>query len=743
MRLVFILFLSLLSCWAAAQNKGPRETVNLNGVWQFEQTESAFPPENFTRTIPVPGLIHLANPKIEDYDKFFKRPHKSEEKTSHSVYDIDYTPKYSWYKKSIFLPKELEGKEAVLTLLKSQFVTTVIVNGQDFGSYMECYTPVEANITRALKYNSDNEILIRVGDRTWLPEAAAGSTDKEKERYLPGIWDDVSLSFTDKIRINRLLVLPNLKAKKLTVKMQLRNLFPPQIGYGDPKYDSVKINVTVFEKKSGKKVQSKTFAGQSKRGNISLLETTIDIPSPHPWTPDNPFLYTAQTEVWYNSLPSDRKTETFGIRDFTRKGKFFYLNGEKTYLRGTNVTLHRFFEDPDCGNLIWDREWVKKLLIDYPKEMNWNAMRICVGIVPDFWYDLADEYGIMFQNEWLYWQDHGWDEQIRKEYTDWVWSDGNHPSVVIWDAINENWNDFIGNQLIPELMELDPTRIWDSGYMTSEQLTTGLDEMDEPHPYAGFRPWMNTEMYEADPYPLGSLDYRNRVTLNSMESGAVQLVNEYGWIWLWRNGEPAKLTVGTYGYFLGENASPFERRELQAYWLQLETEWLRSVREHAGVLAFCYLANNYGYTGDWFINDIADLEAGPTLTWFKHAFAPAAVFINLTDERYTKITEPHEPGSEFLFSLAGINDHANPVTGHTILKLYNSAGEIVQTQEVPTTLPPNIKKDFSIKLDIPEEPGGYLLVAEFLADGESWPVISRRYLKVGQMSSYNYFTYIP
>ena len=55
-------------------------------------------------------------------------------------------------------------------------------------------------------------------------------------------------------------------------------------------------------------------------------------------------------------------------------------------------------------------------------------------------------------------KNHGWDEQVRKEYTNWVWSDGNHPSIVIWDAINENWDSYIGNTLIPELKELDPTR---------------------------------------------------------------------------------------------------------------------------------------------------------------------------------------------------------------------------------------------------------------------------------------------
>ena len=52
----------------------PRTEISLNGTWDFDQTTAAFPPEKFTRTIPVPGLIHLAEPKIVEYDKFFKRP---------------------------------------------------------------------------------------------------------------------------------------------------------------------------------------------------------------------------------------------------------------------------------------------------------------------------------------------------------------------------------------------------------------------------------------------------------------------------------------------------------------------------------------------------------------------------------------------------------------------------------------------------------------------------------------------
>lgn len=713
----------------------------LNGMWQFEQTEKAFPPDKFTRSIVVPGLIHLAEPEIEEYDKFFKKPDKSKLKTTHSVYNIDYTPMYSWYKKEILVPDTCRGKEAVLTIRKSQYGTRIYVNGHDFGTFMECYTPIQVNIARALRYGKHNEILICVGDRVWLPSQAAGGTDKEKEHYLPGIWDDVFISFSGKIRIDKALLLPVLKEKRVIVKTRLRNFYPAQIRYGDQMLDIVRLNIGIYEKKTKKLVSSKSISGLSKRDNLSVIETSLEIKQAIPWTPVNPFLYEAKLALYIEDTLTDTYIDHFGMRDFTRKGKYFYLNGEKLFLRGSNITLQRFFEDPECNELIWDREWVEKLLVHYPKQMHWNAMRICVGIVPDFWYDIADEHGIMFQNEWLYWQNHGWDSQIEKEYTEWVWSDGNHPSIVIWDGINENWDDYIGNELIPELMALDPTRIWDAGYMTSEQLKNGFDDMDEPHPYEGPRPWIDANKYSTNPYPLGNLDYRNEKNIRSMESGAAQLVNEYGWIWLWRNGEPAKLTVDVYKHYLGQDATPEERRYLQAYWLQLETEWLRSIRQHAGVLSFCYLTNNYGYTGDWFMNDIANLEPAPTLPWFRHAFAPAAVFINLTDERYTKFTEPHDPGTNLFLNLAGINDERKPVKGVSYLKLLDAEGNILQSRKLDMELPPDIRKNYPVVVRLPEQPGGYLLVLEFFRDGHEGPVISRRYIKVGNPESFSFYDF--
>ena len=720
-----------------------RSIISLNGEWDFDQTKTAFPPTKYTRKIPVPGLIHLAKPQIEQYDKLFQKPKKVEKMELRHDFFRDYTPMYSWYRKKLKIDKNLSDKKLFLTIKKSQYVTVVYVNGMLMERSVECYTPIDVNITSAVKFGEENEILIQVGDRAWLPSEAAGSTDKEKIRYLSGIWDDVFISVTGDLKVDKVLFLPSLAKKSVTAKILVRSAYPPQLVEIDPKDDPCRMEFIIKEKKSGKTVATQTIEGPVIRDNRTYFEVNLPVQDPVAWTPENPFLYEGAVRIFNREQLTDSYSVNFGMRDFKANGRMFALNGEKYYLRGSNITLQRFFEDPDCDDLTWNREWVKKMLIDIPKSLDWNAMRICVGVVPSFWYDLCDEYGILLQNEWLYWQVHGWDYQLRQEYTNWVWSDGNHPSIIIWDAINENYNTFVGNVLIPELKQLDPTRIWDAGWMRTEDMGKNK-EMDEPHPYrmASYETLDSLQMdkqFKNRPYNLGSLSAG--VGSRILDAGVPQLVNEYGWIFLWRNGSPSKISINNYNYYLGRNASPEACRNLQAYWLQLETEWLRSERSLAGVLAFCYLANNYAYTGDWFMNNIKDLEPSPTLRWFKHAFAPEAVFIDVTDGRYTKHITPHQPGSNFSFNLIGINDFSKSSQGKLLVKLLDAKGEAVIQNQSEVKIEPYGKLLIPTFFKLPEKAGGYLIIAEYYPEGYTQPVISRRYLKIGNSPNEKYEFY--
>ena len=109
MKFVAILTLVLVLFSPSLFSSG-RVTTNLNGIWDFEQTEDAFPPQKFTRTIPVPGFVHLAHPPIDQYENLYAKSKNAEFKTDHKVLDLQYDPKYNWYRKIINVPQALDGQ---------------------------------------------------------------------------------------------------------------------------------------------------------------------------------------------------------------------------------------------------------------------------------------------------------------------------------------------------------------------------------------------------------------------------------------------------------------------------------------------------------------------------------------------------------------------------------------------------------------------------------------------------------
>src|ERR1700690_1069773 len=114
-------------------------------------------------------------------------------------------------------------------------------------------------------------------------------------------------------------------------------------------------------------------------------------------------------------------------------------------MRGSNITLYRFFEDSECGDLPWNQGWVR-LLHRRMTEMHWNCLRYCIGFPPEAWYRIADEEGILIEDEFPLWYGGShfsrWPAALQSgelaaEYADWMRERWNHPCVVIWDASNE------------------------------------------------------------------------------------------------------------------------------------------------------------------------------------------------------------------------------------------------------------------------------------------------------------------
>ena len=166
------------------------------------------------------------------------------------------------------------------------------------------------------------------------------------------------------------------------------------------------------------------------------------------------------------------------------------LNGKPYFLRGTNITLYRFFEDPLCDSLPWNYDWVRRMHKKFKNDMYWNSFRNCIGFPPEEWYNIADEEGFMIQDEFPIWYGGpSWNKWVKKinseelatEYREWMQERWNHPSVIIWDANNETLlTEPSIDSAIAKVRPLDLSgRSWDNSYSTNRN----PGDIYESHPY--------------------------------------------------------------------------------------------------------------------------------------------------------------------------------------------------------------------------------------------------------------------
>ena len=704
-----------------------RLIVSLDGRWQIADSLAADDiPQAFEHTGPVPGMANLATPPFPDVDAYlsaesildrrdFKMQPESE--IAQLVPGPRQKRNYFWYQKTFKVPSKKEV--AILKINKAQFSTAVWLNGKKIGDHYSCFTAGYFDLTAAMNWEGENLLLVRIGAHPdVVPPGVPTGIDFEKNRWTSGIYDRVSLFLSDNPVIETLQVAPRINPREIVVQTKIKN-------HGGSR--SFTLQYHVEEWKSQRQVaESKPQSLSLGAGEERTVTETIPLPNASLWSPESPFLYKLTA-----STGGDSFSTRFGVREFRfdTATKRAFLNGKVYFMRGSNITLHRFFDDPQCGALPWDEAWLRKLLVDIPKHMNWNSFRFCIGPVPDQWLDLADEAGLLIQNEYFIWtlgqgQEKRWskDELIR-EYKEWMRDNWNHPSVAIWDATNETVADIFGDEIIPAVRSLDLSdRPWENSW----NVPCGPNDPAECHPYLFI-----CEPGQPPKFQMTDLEKMSGAETPS-DSGVLttahaRILNEYGWLWLLRDGTPTNVSIEVYNQILGPNATGEQRLELNAYLLGGLTEFWRAHRNFAGVLHFVYLSSNYPgvYTADHF-KDIQHLVLDPHFEdYMRQAFKPLGVYINFWQPRV-------EAGAKRRLSVMMINDEYRETKGSLTLSLEGENGKEALRRELAFAIPALGQQTYRFDLVIPDAPGDYLLKAAAYRAGreDRDPTLSRRKVSI-------------
>jgi beta-galactosidase len=629
----------------------PRTVFSLNGLWKLEPGKDAAPPNEFTHTVPVPALVDCATPPY-DWPRW----------------------RYHWHQTEFGFEGLSPSDEVLLRLDRAQYGTEVRLNAQTIGGSIACYTVQEYSIRPT--GDAPDVLTVRLGTKESLPAHSAVGRDQEKDTFLPGIWGDATIIVTGRLRIRHVHVIPDLRTCTAEARIRVENLerFP----------QSVRIHGKVLQKKNRVDVSDEVIR-HAEIGAQVTAEVVLAIPieGVHPWSPGDPFLY--QLETWLESggVVTDRTMTTFGMREFTIEGGEFRLNGRRIFLRGGNIAFHRFLSDPDRKLLPWNEEWIRRVLVELPKEHNFNFFRIHLGRAYEKWYDLADEYGILLQDEWQFWGTTGSREQILEEFTQWIRDGCNHPSIVIWDPLNESSDEMIQTDIVPVVRRMDPTRPWESV------------DFVEQHPYI----YSLAEVLNFR--PVGFAEALPEIEQSSRPS----VVNEFLWWWLDSDGAPTAMMDGVVERWLGPHTT---REQLDAHQRFLAgelVELFRRMRVDA-IQPFVYLSNNRGPTAHWFRGSIEKLEPKPILDSLKNAFAPFGISIELWDRHFFA-------GDELQIRVFVFNDSDEKQTGTVQVGFADVSRESLAGPYVQrVTVEPSGHAIVPVRLPVPTKTGRWMIRAE-------------------------------
>jgi hypothetical protein len=199
------------------------------------------------------------------------------------------------------------------------------------------------------------------------------------------------------------------------------------------------------------------------------------------------------------------------------------------------------------------------------------------------------------------------------------------------------------------------------------------------------------------------------------------VLNEYGWLWLRRDGEPTVLTEKLYPKLLGPSSTKEERLELNAYLLAGKTEYWRAHRYYAGILHFVYLTCSYPgvFTADHF-SDVVALKLNP---WFEdymgEAMKPLGVYLAFFQPTLAA-------GESRPFRVMMVNDRYEQETGELRLTLEDASGREVARAARPFELAPLGTLTRDLELAVPSASGRYMLKATAAAASGARTVSRRK-----------------
>ena len=460
----------------SAVGLGRPEKLSLDGEWNFkEDPDQVGEKQEWYRPGSVRGRVGLvplpwqiAFPEIRDFKGT------------------------GWYERTLQIPADFAEKRVVLASYGISDLTRVWVNGQSAGEGRGAFAPFALDITSWVRPGTENTITIRASD------PAGSAMDYNSLIHCSGLWQSIWLEATGRTYVADIFMVPDIDHSRAAARIAVL------ASEASPKERPLRLDLVV------KAPNGKHFTA-GKRVELASGSTDVQVTVPvelhetELWEIGAPRLYQVQATLTENGKVLDQASVDFGMRKIETRGDRFYLNNKPIYLVGGG-----FIPGPGWGDCDWhhpppyhnptDEETRKSIAMIKSTGVNW--VRVPMRPAPVKFLYWADRMGL------LVWQGGPWtlgqpvkgdkSEQYKKWLAALILRDHNHPSLVMWEMMNEG----AGNtrETLPELTaqlyslakSLDETRLildnsggWSIGVL-SDPGNHGKTDVDDWHNYPPF-----------------------------------------------------------------------------------------------------------------------------------------------------------------------------------------------------------------------------------------------------------------
>ncbi len=537
-----------------AQSSFPKTEMSLNSGWIFREAG-----KTEWRKATVPGVVHtdlLENKLIED--PFYRDNEK----------DLQWIGKTDWeYQTTFQISKEVLKRENIDLLFEGlDTYANVYLNEKEILNTDNMFRRWRVGVKDSVKPGENvlrikfrspiNEILPRMSKLDYQLPASNDQGEKTSPytRKAPyqfgwdwgprfvtsGIWKPIMLQTWDDARIENL----HIKQRKLSKENAELSAIVEVVANSD-----TEAEIEVENKTDKGSVATKT--AQLKKG-VNKIRLDFNVKDPKLWYPvglGEQSLYTFNAKVKIANKFVDELTDRTGLRSLELRQApddhgtsfMFVVNGIPVFGKGGN------WIPADSFPTRVTKEKYKQLLTSV-RDANMNMIRVWGGGIyeDDYYYDLADELGILVWQDFMfacsmYPGDEEFLENVRAEAIDNVKRLRNHPSIILWCGNNEvetAWNHWGWRQRLP-------SHIWDDYLkLFARLLPEVVAEYDPETPYWSSSPSSNFQE-DADSQKIGDVHYwgvwHSSLPFTDYEKQFPRFMSEYGF-----QSFPELETVKTY-----------------------------------------------------------------------------------------------------------------------------------------------------------------------------------------------------